>query len=138
MEEVLDSTRHTHYIVHEFDPSEIQVEADEKLLRNIFVNLVSNAIKFSPNEKQIELFVKQHDKVVEITITDHGIGIEPKDLTRVFEPFNRGSNVQDIKGTGLGLSIVKKAVETMEGTLTIKSEPGIGTTITINLKLAQS
>jgi PAS domain S-box-containing protein len=134
VDEMLASTQHSHFITKEFKPSTIKVKADEKLLRNIFVNLLSNAIKFSPHEKQVDLMCIASDDHVEITVTDFGIGIEEKDLTRIFEPFNRGSNTGDIKGTGLGLSIVKRAVESMDGTLSIDSVPGKGTTMTIRLK----
>jgi PAS domain S-box-containing protein len=135
IDEVLDSTQHTHFITTEFFPEVIEVEADEKLLRNIFVNILSNAIKFSPEAKQVDLTVSTNDTHATVRVTDHGIGIDQKDLARVFEPFNRGSNVSNIKGTGLGLSIVKKAIETMDGNLTVSSELGKGTTMIVQLKL---
>jgi PAS domain S-box-containing protein len=134
VDEILASTQHSHFITKEFKPEVIAVKADEKLLRNIFVNLLSNAIKFSPDEKQVDLVCTQNGDNVVITVTDYGIGIEEKDISRIFEPFNRGSNTGNIKGTGLGLSIVKRAVESMNGTLEIASTPGKGTIMTIKLK----
>ena len=136
--EVLDSTHHTHAVVPDFEEDSIDIEADEKLLRNIFVNIISNAIKFSPDARQVDLHVKKVDNSAIITVKDYGIGIEEKDITRIFEPFNRGSNVANIKGTGLGMSIVKKAIETMNGSLTLQSKPGSGTAITVHLKVNQS
>jgi signal transduction histidine kinase len=114
------------------DPSVI-IASDEKLLRNIFSNLLSNAIKFSPGKKEVHLLLRRDTTFVEVVIRDHGIGISPEDLQRVFEPYTRGTNATSIKGTGLGLSIVKKAAETLGGTLAVKSEIGSGTEITLRL-----
>jgi PAS domain S-box-containing protein len=137
IQEVLDSTQHTHFITTEFIPEHIEIETDEKLLKNIFVNLISNAVKFSPQERQVDVVAWQNENAVVVTVKDHGIGIEKKDISRVFEPFNRGSNVSEIKGTGLGLSIVKRAVEAMGGNIFVESEPGKGTTMTVHLKVKQ-
>jgi PAS domain S-box-containing protein len=136
--EILDSTQHSHYIITDFPKIPLQIESDEKLLRNIFTNLISNAIKFSPQQKQVEITVRIKGQEVEVVVVDHGIGIEKNDLSRVFEPFNRGSNASGIKGTGLGLSIVKRAIETLGGELAIESEPGKGTTMIVTLKINQT
>ena len=133
MEEVILNTKQSHEIKADISQSSIIIDSDEKLLRNIFLNLLGNAIKFSPGKKQIELTVKIVDNKVEVKVQDHGIGIDERDIKRVFEPFNRGSNANDIKGTGLGLSIVKRAVETMGGGLSIESAVNKGTSITIKL-----
>ena len=135
IDEVQSNTHNTHRIQLDFPEPSLQIESDENLLRNIFVNLLTNAIKFSPGEKEVSLSVSVQDHKVEFMIKDKGIGIEEKDLERVFEPFTRGGNVQKIKGTGLGLSIVKKAVETLGGKLNVQSKAGQGTLFTIQLNL---
>lgn len=133
-EEVSVSTQRSHMIRMDCSVESLYLETDEKLLRNIFINLLSNAVKFSPGKKEVLLSVHVCGEHIEIKVKDDGIGIEKKDLDKVFEPFNRGSNSQHIKGTGLGLSIVKRAVETLEGSLSLESEVGMGTCFTVRLK----
>lgn len=132
-EEVSVSTLRSHVIKMDCSHESLYLETDEKLLRNIFINLLSNAIKFSPGKNEVLLSVQDHGGCIEIRVRDYGIGIEKTDIEMVFEPFNRGSNAQNIKGTGLGLSIVKRAVETLQGTLSLESEIGVGTCFTIRL-----
>lgn len=100
---------------------------DPDLIRNIFSNLLTNAIKFSPENKQVVLTGTESNGSLEFQVKDHGIGIPEADLQRIFLPFDRGSNVKDIPGTGLGLSIVKKAVELLQGTISVESKVGEGT-----------
>jgi PAS domain S-box-containing protein len=135
IEEVQNSTGNTHSIRFDCPLKSLQILSDEKLLRNVFINLLNNAIKFSPAENEVFLAVSVGDSFVEITVRDKGIGIAAKDLALVFEPFNRGSNAQKIIGTGLGLSIVKKAVEALKGKMDVKSRVGEGTAFTIKLEL---
>lgn len=135
IDEVQGNTNNSHCIRFNFPAAALEIKSDEKLLRNIFINLLNNAIKFSPGEKEVFLTVAINDPVVTITIQDKGIGIDEKDIERVFQPFNRGSNAQEIKGTGLGLSIVKKAVETLGGKLYVQSKIKEGTLFTVKLNL---
>lgn len=134
IEEVSIGTQHSHAIQVNCEEREIYIETDEKLLRNIFINLLSNAIKFSPEKDRVLLKIACADDYIEIKVIDYGIGIEKKDIEKIFEPFNRGSNSHHIKGTGLGLSIVKRAVETLEGKLSVESDVGTGTCFTVQLK----
>ncbi|HEY9486755.1 MAG TPA: ATP-binding protein [Chryseosolibacter sp.] len=133
IDEVQSNTRNTHRIRFDFDQEALYIQSDENLLRNIFVNLLTNAIKFSPGQTEVDLSVKVCNQVVECRIRDKGLGIEEEDLQRIFEPFQRGHNVESIKGTGLGLPIVKRAVETLGGTVDVESEAGHGTAFTIKL-----
>jgi PAS domain S-box-containing protein len=113
----------------------IWLQSDEKLLRNIFINLLTNAIKFSPTTTPVEVEIDQTQTHVKIRIIDQGIGIKPEDIEKVFTPFNRGSNTGTIKGTGLGLSIVKRATETLGGSVHADSTVSVGTTMTVALPL---
>ena len=133
IDEVQSNTQHSHRIELDFPRTVLSIQSDENLLRNIFVNLLTNAIKFSPGKNEVMLSVDAWDHQVVCKVRDLGLGIEEKDLHKIFEPFHRGDNVQKIKGTGLGLPIVKKAVETLGGEVNVQSTPGAGTLFTVKL-----
>lgn len=133
VEEVSTNSNHSHKVHLTFNAPQIEIRSDEKLLRNIFLNILSNAIKFSPSHPEVSVSVTIIDKGVGIKVEDRGIGISEEDLQKLFEPFRRGSNVSEIKGTGLGLYIARKAVEALKGEMQIQSEIHKGTTITISL-----
>ncbi len=101
-----------------------------KLLKQAVSNLISNAIKYSPNSSAIQVRVR-FDDALEIAVEDRGIGMTPDDITRLYEPFFRGQNVGTIKGTGLGLVVVKQAMDAHGGTITIKSQISVGSTFTL-------
>lgn len=113
-----------------FEGAEI-VNADKKLLRNILINLLSNAAKFSNEDCPIDIIVKSEPEQVMLAVKDQGIGISDKDQEHLFNMFYRASNVTNIQGTGLGLHIVKRYLDLMNGAVTLKSQLGKGTTITI-------
>lgn len=104
---------------------------DKKLLKNILFNLISNAIKFSPQGGVIEVGTDVMDSVVKISVKDHGIGIPKEDQKHLFERFFRGHNATHIQGTGLGLNIVTRYAELMNGSINFESKENKGTTFTI-------
>ncbi|MFY7804902.1 MAG: ATP-binding protein [Limnoraphis robusta] len=108
---------------------------DESLLRHIFSNLFANAIKYSPQGGIIRLEVIDQDHLAIFNLIDHGIGIPPDDLVKLFQAFHRASNVGKISGTGLGLAIVKRCVEAHGGDIFVESEVGVGTTFSVKLPL---
>jgi signal transduction histidine kinase len=108
---------------------------DRKILKNVLLNLVSNAIKFSNEGKPIELQSNRKNGELTITITDHGVGIPKADQSHLFERFFRANNVTNVQGTGLGLSIVSKYVELMNGNIRFKSTENIGTTFTLTFNI---
>lgn len=108
-------------------------EFDEKLLRQVLENLISNAIKYSPAESTVLFKLSGTDDTATFYIQDHGIGIPADDIPHLFEPFQRASNVGTISGTGLGLSIVKKAIELHQGTITVDSREGEGSLFMVTL-----
>ncbi|WP_300662847.1 PAS domain-containing sensor histidine kinase [Fluviicola sp.] len=110
---------------------EEQVFQDPKLLRNILFNLISNAIKFSPEEGVIELNTQVSEHAISILIKDKGIGISEQDQQHLFERFFRGGNAANIQGTGLGLNIVARYAELMSGKVTIESIQNKGTIVTL-------
>ncbi|MBI2768635.1 MAG: PAS domain S-box protein [Burkholderiales bacterium] len=110
---------------------------DEKLLRHIFGNLLSNALKYSPGGGRVRFEVKREEGQAGAStvfeVSDHGIGIPTDEIPHLFESFHRASNVGAIQGTGLGLAIVKNAVEMHGGTIAVASAAGQGTTFTVRL-----
>lgn len=108
---------------------------DESLLRHIFVNLFSNAIKYSPQGGLIRLEVIQENNNAIFKLMDQGIGIPRNDLVKLFQAFHRAKNVGKIAGTGLGLAIVKRCVEAHGGEIWVESEVGVGTSFLVKLPL---
>ena len=104
---------------------------DKRLLKNIIINLLANAIKFSGENTIIDIRCKTHSPYFEISITDKGIGISEEDQEQLFSSFFRGRNAVNIQGTGLGLHIIKRYADLLKGTITIKSDLGKGTTVTV-------
>ena len=122
-------------IIYQHIGDERIVNLDIKFLKNIFINLISNAIKFSPEGKEIILTTQINKSEIKITVKDSGIGIEKEDQKQLFQPFFRGQNAINIEGTGLGLSIVTKYIELMNGTIEFESEPEKGTTFIVKLPI---
>jgi PAS domain S-box-containing protein len=110
-----------------------EVSADKKLLKNILFNLISNAIKFSPEGSTIEINSQVTHRELTIQVKDYGIGISKPDQARLFERFYRAHNAAHIQGTGLGLHIISRYLELMNGTVELESEENKGSTFTIKI-----
>jgi PAS domain S-box-containing protein len=130
-----NATNKSHRIIFKFPGDSLYMDCDKSIMRNIFINLLTNAIKFSPQRDQIYFEVVRQDRLIEFTVLDNGIGISECEIARIFQPFNRGTNARDIKGTGLGLSIVKKAVETLNGRVCVESKLNEGTKFTVQFDI---
>jgi signal transduction histidine kinase len=130
-EEVSVNAQHSHKITFVAPQPVIKIESDDKLLRSVFLNILSNAIKFSPGQNEIVVSIEPDGSGVEVKVTDYGIGIDEADASTIFQPFTRGSNATEIKGSGLGLSIVKRAVDVLNGTVSFSSRVGQGTVVTV-------
>jgi two-component system, OmpR family, sensor histidine kinase SenX3 len=111
------------------------VFGDEALLVTAVHNLVTNAIQYSPDNSRIGIGVNHADGVVEIAVTDQGVGIPEAERDRVFERFFRvdAARSRNTGGTGLGLAIVKHVVQNHGGDVRVWSHPGSGSTFTIRL-----
>jgi two-component system sensor histidine kinase KdpD len=109
------------------------VSLDFTLFGQALLNVIDNAVKFSPNDTQIEIEVRQTDIEIFIQIGDRGIGIPEEDLERVFDKFYRVSRPESVTGTGLGLAISKGIIEIHGGRINASNRPGGGTLITITL-----
>ena len=104
---------------------------DKKILNHILDNLLSNALKYSPPDSQVDFILECQEEQIVFQIKDRGRGIPLTDQKHLFEPFYRASNTDTVQGTGLGLTIVKKAVALHKGEITFNSDPDIGTTFTV-------
>ena len=116
---------------------EVTIQADEGLLSQVWLNLLHNAIKFTPAGGSIKLTLRLRGEKVEFSIADSGIGIKPEDQLHIFERFYKAdkSRTRSKEGSGLGLSIVKKIVDLHKGAIYLESEPGEGTTFVVSLPL---
>ncbi|GAL86379.1 hypothetical protein MYP_3608 [Sporocytophaga myxococcoides] len=108
------------------------VYLDKNILKNILLNLLSNASKYS-DEGTIIIEISVSQKEINITVKDEGIGIPESDIPFLFTRFFRAHNAGNIQGTGLGLNIVKRYVELLEGNISVESRLGIGTTFKVNI-----
>lgn len=117
------------------------IDIDERKIKQAILNLLTNAIKFTPDHGRITVAASRREKTLLIRISDTGIGIDEKDITRIFEPFYQVKNEYRGKtpGTGLGLPLTKTLVEMHQGTLHVKSDGiGSGTCFTISLPINES
>lgn len=110
---------------------------DKNMMRNICLNLVSNAIKYSAEEKPIQIMANV-GKSLSLHVIDKGVGIPQDEQNHMFERFFRAKNVLNVEGTGLGLTIVKKYLELMGGTIDFRSEYMVGTTFMIDMPVNYS
>ena len=113
-------------------PEMPEIDADYRGLKQVVLNLISNAVKFTPEGGDIVVALsREDDERVRVTVTDTGIGIAEKDLNRLARPFEQveGQHSKTTQGTGLGLALTKSLIELHGGTLSIVSEPGHGTTV---------
>lgn len=106
---------------------------DEHLMQTTLENLLSNAIDYSPKGSVIELISTGTHRSFKVQVRDRGIGIPRSEIPHIFNAFYRGSNVQEIPGVGLGLTVVKKCVELQGGHLSVLSQEGVGTTVTVKI-----
>ncbi len=134
-EEILSATHRRCPVFCQSQSDLPMAHADAALLRPILGNLISNAVKYSPNGSSIHFHVRREGDDAVFEVRDQGIGIPPEDLPQLYEAFFRCSNVGDTPGTGLGLVIVKRCVDLHSGSIHLESSPGAGTTFTVRLPL---
>ena len=118
----------------------LHVIGDKSGLQQVFINLINNAIKFSPKGSAVEIDVKRTVDQTRISITDHGLGIPPEAMPHLFQRFYRAKNVTiaEIPGSGIGLYIVKSIIEALGGKINVESAQNKGTTFTVSLRNAIS
>ena len=116
------------------------VRGDVTALRRALLNLVENAVKYTPPGGKVELGLTTADGIAVLTVSDAGIGIAPADAERIFEPFVRldAARARDTGGAGLGLAIARSIATAHGGTLSVESQPGAGSRFVLRLPLAQA
>ena len=120
---------------YKIENEDIVINSNRDYIKQIFLNLIDNAIKYTPDGGFVETSVYQNDENIFINIKDNGIGISKEDTSRVFERFYRVDKARsrDVGGTGLGLAIVKHIVKSLNGTIAIKSELNVGTEFIVSI-----
>jgi two-component system phosphate regulon sensor histidine kinase PhoR len=113
------------------------IPADRRGMEEIFTNLVSNAINYSPDGGEVKICAQPRGPYLEVLVSDQGVGIAPEDIDKIFTKFYRAkdSKTRHIVGTGLGLAIVQAMVEAHHGNIEVESQPGVGTTFKILLPI---
>lgn len=114
---------------------ELQITADEDLLSQVWLNLIHNSIKFTPEGGKVRVELHRKNSNVEFKISDTGMGISEEEQRRIFERFYKAdkSRIRSKGGSGLGLSIAKKIVDLHSGTIAVESKIGAGTTFIVSL-----
>lgn len=125
--------RHTHTLIFDSQDHPIITQLDRKLMRHVLSNLLTNALKYSPQGSEVTMRVQHSGRFVTIRVSDQGIGIPQEDQEKLFEPFHRAKNAEEFPGTGLGLAIAKQAVELHQGRIHVESRINQGTSVTVEL-----
>jgi signal transduction histidine kinase len=111
-----------------------RVEADERKVKQVLFNLLTNAVKFTPEGGAISVSARRADGWAEVAVADTGVGIAPEEQSRVFEEFGQARSASgQSEGTGLGLTLCQRFVELHGGTIAVESQVGQGSTFTVGL-----
>jgi signal transduction histidine kinase len=135
--EELLSTHPNYNILIDYDnipdnENDTVIEGNEELLKRVLLNLMDNACKYS-QDQTARLFISTDEKSCTVRVTDNGIGISEEDIPFVFDPFYRSSHTSEVPGFGIGLSICQRIIDLHHGSLAVASEPGHGSTFTMQL-----
>ncbi|AKU92803.1 GAF sensor signal transduction histidine kinase [Vulgatibacter incomptus] len=136
-DELFEDASPIHQLVMDLPPEPLMVCCDATRIGQVLNNLISNAIKYSPQGGVVELRAGTEGRWAWVEVEDHGLGIAPKDHLRIFEPFQRVGRKEEIPGVGLGLSAARRLMEAHEGRIEVESALGKGSTFKIRLPLRQ-
>ncbi|HUM97802.1 MAG TPA: PAS domain-containing sensor histidine kinase [Chitinophagaceae bacterium] len=136
VDEMNGLTKENQQIVYQHHGAELAV-TDNKLLKNVLINLMTNAIKFSAADTTIDVYSFCNAENIKVSITDRGIGISKDDQPHLLSSFFRGANATNIQGTGLGLHIVQRYLSLLGGEVQFESELNKGTTVTFTIPVNQ-
>ncbi|WP_449244163.1 response regulator [Desulfobacca acetoxidans] len=116
------------------------IQADRRSMEEVFMNLLCNAINYSPNGGDVKISAVSHCEYLEVLVSDTGVGLEPEEIPKIFDKFYRAKHPQtrQVIGTGLGLAIVKNLIEAHRGSIQVESQPGVGTTFRVLLPTVSS
>jgi signal transduction histidine kinase len=131
------ASRHGIVLANAIDERVGTIHGDERKVKQVLLNLLSNALKFTPEGGRIDVSAARRDEVVEVSVSDTGIGIAPEDQDAVFQEFRQvGASEKKAEGTGLGLALARKFIELHGGDIRVMSQLGTGSTFTFTLPLA--
>lgn len=113
---------------------------DKQAIEGIMINLFSNAVKYSPEKKELGISLYVDDAYIFLQVSDKGMGISPEELSHIFDRFYRSKQKAgfESRGSGLGLTLVKHIVESHEGSIHVSSQPGEGSTFSMKFPISQS
>ena len=120
-------------MVLKVDPSIGEIVADERKVKQVVFNLVSNSVKFTPDGGRVTISSRRVDNEVHVAVRDTGVGIAPADQARLFQEFAQVGAAAKAEGTGLGLALSRRLVELHGGRIWVESTPGLGSTFTFTL-----
>jgi signal transduction histidine kinase len=113
----------------------MHIKGSQSLLKSAVLNVIDNALKYSPEDKPVDVFLRAEPNALVLEVRDYGYGIEPDELENVFLPFYRSPRTKDIAGHGIGLALTEAVIKNHGGTIEIESEPGKGTTVRVKLNI---
>lgn len=117
----------------ELNLGEVKYYSNEEMLSHVWLNIIGNAIKFTPDNGKITVKCSQDSSAVTVKISDTGIGMDDKTVKRIFDKFYQGDTSHTMKGNGLGLPLSKRVIDLCAGKITVKSQPDRGTTFIVKL-----
>lgn len=120
-------------ISFDIELEKLQYQGDEELLQQVWINLISNAVKFSPQNGSIAVRLEKAPDGVRIAIRDEGIGMPEETMQRIFEMFYQGDKAHSSEGNGLGLTIAERILDLCSGSIQVESGLGEGSTFTVIL-----
>jgi signal transduction histidine kinase len=136
--ELYGPTSAAHRIELDVPPGPVPLRCDVMRVEQVLSNLMSNAIKYSPNGGRIYLEVQTKDGDVAFVVRDDGVGMSEEDAARAFEPFRRSATLRDdVPGSGLGLFVVRRLVEAHGGRIDLHTEPGTGSRFEVHIPAAR-
>jgi signal transduction histidine kinase len=121
--------------IHHLHIGDEEVVLDPGLLKNVLINLISNALKFSPENSTVDIVSENKENMLYLSVTDKGMGISKEDQVHLFERFFRATNATNIQGTGLGLHIVSRYLQLMNGSIRCESVLNKGTSFHIEVPI---
>jgi two-component system phosphate regulon sensor histidine kinase PhoR len=121
------------------DPDIPSFSADPNSITMAFLNLLDNSLKYSGEQKKIDVRIQKNGGFVDLSVTDNGVGIPESEQQKIFDKFYRGSDpsVRKIRGSGIGLAITKHVAEIHDGAVLVNSEPGKGSTFTLKIPIRE-
>ena len=137
VQEALQPIKGTDQHIHHSHTGSESIQIDEHLFKNILLNLLSNALKYSPQGEDVLLTTENTCEFLKVQVKDQGIGIPEADQEQMFSRFFRATNAKNIKGTGLGLTIVKRYLDLLGGKISFMSQVNLGTTFELVIPHSQ-